>query len=322
MKSPLEEPTNELKRMLYFAYTRLTENTLIQKYQDCIDFSQINYPAVVWLGASVAMSIFAAIISFALSSLIIHETTLIPYSFGLATFILIAGYPYLKKEALIDSIEKNFSDALKQMADTLKAGDTYENALREVVEADYGRLSEEMQIALRRMEDGENLDTALTGFANRIDSVRVKRTITIILDSIKTGSSLSDILNEIADDLRDYQRLKEDRKASTTMQFLFLVAAGGFIAPIIFGEIGSVMSGFAAIGSREINMSTTNDTFLTTIVQLYIIVEVIGSGAMMALMREGKINKSIIYIPLLLLVAFIIYHASKIIITGVVVGSL
>jgi len=320
--SPLQDPTNKIKNFLYNKYNQLTENTIIQKYQDWIEFSHIPYAAPVWIGASVAMSIFTGILALALSAILIPEFTLIPFSFGLATLILMLGYPYMKKESLIDSIEKNFSDALKQMADTLKAGDTYENALREVVEADYGRLSEEMQLALRRMEDGENLDTALNGFANRVDSLRVKRTITIVLDSIKTGSSLSDILNEIADDVRDYQRLKEDRKSSTTMQFLFLIAAGGFIAPIIFGEIGSVMSGFSLIGTRELNMDAPKDIFLTTIIQLYIIIEVMGSGVMMSIMREGKINKSIIYIPLLLLVAFIVYHVSKIIITGMVAGSL
>ena len=322
MTLSFNDPTNKLKLFLHEKYEQLLENTVVQKYQDWMDFCQINYPAPVWVAASIAMSIFTGIISFALSVVLIPEFTLIPFSFGLATLILMLGYPYMKKESIIDSIEKNFSDALKQMADTLKAGDTYENALREVVEADYGRLSEEMQLALRRMEDGENLDTSLTGFANRIDSIRVKRTITIILDSIKTGSSLSDILNEIADDLRDYQRLKEDRKSSTTMQFLFLIAAGGFIAPIIFGEIGSVMNGFSMIGTRELNMDAQKDVFLTTIIQLYIIIEVIGSGTMMALMRDGKINKSIIYIPLLLLIAFIVYHVSKIVITGMVVGSL
>ena len=320
--STLNEPTNKIQKLFQNMYNQLLESTPIQKYQDWIDFSQINYPAPIWIAASIAMCVFTGIIAFALSTILIPEFTLIPFSFALATLILMLGYPYMKKESLIESIEKNFSDALKQMADTLKAGDTYENALREVVNAEYGRLSEEMQLALRRMEDGENLDTALTGFANRVDSLRIKRTVTIILDSIKTGSSLSDILNEIADDLRDYQRLKEERKASTTMQFLFLIAAGGFIAPIIFGEIGSVMGGFSMIGTRELNMDAPKDIFLTTIIQLYIIIEVIGSGVMMALIREGKINKSIIYIPLLLLVAFVVYHTSKIVIMGMVVGSL
>lgn len=318
----LKNQDNKLNSLMSEIYSKLIDNTIIQKYQYWLDFSQINYPAPIWIGASILTGIFMGIISYALSTLLIPEFTLIPFTFFLAVVILMIGYPYLKKETLVESVEKNFSDALKQMADTLRAGDTYENALREVVEADYGRLSEEMQLALRRMEDGENLDTALMGFANRIDSKRIKRTVKIILDSIKTGSSLSDILNEIADDLRDYERLKEDRKASTTMQFLFLVAAGGFIAPMIFGEIGAVITGFTSIGAREINMDATSDNFITTIIQLYIIIEVIGSGIMMSLINEGKINKSIIYIPILLLIAFIVYHASKIIITGMVVGSL
>ncbi|OQA32082.1 MAG: flagellar assembly protein J [archaeon ADurb.Bin336] len=318
----LENQDNKLKLLIHKLYSRLTSNTLIQKYQYWLDFGHINYPAPIWIGASILTGIFMGIISYALSTILIHEFTLIPSTFFLATIILLIGYPYLKKETLIESVEKNFSDALKQMADTLRAGDTYENALREVVEADYGRLSEEMQLALRRMEDGENLETALTGFANRVDSERIKRTVQIILDSIRTGSSLSDILNEIAEDLRDYERLKEERKASTTMQFLFLVAAGGFIAPMIFGEIGAVITGFASIGAREINMGTANNNFITTIIQLYIIIEVIGSGVMMSLINEGKINKSIIYTPILLLIAFIVYHATKIIITGMVVGSI
>jgi flagellar protein FlaJ len=232
----------------------------------------------------------------------------------------------LKKESIIENIEKNFSDSLKQMADTLKAGDTYESALREVVESDYGRLSEEMGLALRRLEDGENLDTALSGFAQRIDSRLVKRTITIILDSIKTGASLAEILDEIAEDVRDFQRLKEDRKSNTTMQFMFMVAAGGFIAPLIFGEINAVVNNFSRISAQamtadKIAAAAQTSNFIILLIQLYIIVEVVGSGTMMALIREGKINKSIIYIPLLLLVAFIMYYASSIVVKMMLAGA-
>lgn len=231
----------------------------------------------------------------------------------------------MKKESIIDSIEKNFSDALKQMADTLKAGDTYESALREIVESDYGRLSEEMQLALRRLEDGENLETALSGFSDRIDSRLIKRTITIVLDSIKTGASLAEILDEIAEDVRDFQRLKEDRKANTTMQFLFMVASGGVIAPLIFGEINAVVNNFSKISAQALSpdqliAATQTNNFIIMLIQLYLIVEVLGSGTMMSLIREGKLNKSIIYIPLLLLLAFVMYYASAFVIKALLNG--
>ena len=59
------------------------------------------------------------------------------------------------------------------MADTLRAGDT-RKCFKRSSWSWLWRLSEEMQLALRRMEDGENLETALTGFANRVDSERIK----------------------------------------------------------------------------------------------------------------------------------------------------
>jgi flagellar protein FlaJ len=299
---------------------------MYDKYTEWIEFSKIKYPAPAWIGISLGATVVVAIISLILSTLILNEFTLIPIAFGLATLVLSIGYPYLKKESIIDNIEKNFSDSLKQMADTLKAGDTYESALREVVESDYGRLSEEMGLALRRLEDGENLDSALSGFAQRIDSRLIKRTITIILDSIKTGASLAEILDEIADDVRDFQRLKEDRIANTTMQFMFMVAAGGFIAPVIFGEINAVVNNFSRISAQAMSaeqMAAAMDTsnFIILLIQLYLIIEVVGSGTMMALIREGKINKSIIYIPILLVIAFIAYYASSIVIKSMLAGA-
>jgi len=299
---------------------------LWNSYKDWMEFSKMKYKPVLWIAMSILTTIIVTIVTLLLSMVFISGVTLLPAAFGIATLVLMLGYPYLKAESIVGSIEKNFSDALKQMADTLKAGDTYESALREVADADYGRLSEEMQLALRRLEDGENLDSALRSLAERIDSKIVKRTITILLDSIKTGASLAEILDEIADDVRDFQRLKEERKSNTTMQFLFLLFSGGMIAPIIFGEINAVVNGFASIGAQTLNPSQINDAVATNgmivlLIQAYIIIEVLGSGAMMSITREGKINKSIIYIPILLVVAFVSYYASVIFITGMLAGA-
>jgi len=299
---------------------------LWDSYKDWMEFSRMKYKPILWISLSILATIIVTIITLIFTMILINGVTLLPQAFGIATLVLMLGYPYLKSESIISSIEKNFSDALKQMADTLKAGDTYESALREVADADYGRLSEEMQLALRRLEDGENLDSALRGFAERIDSKTIKRTITIILDSIKTGASLSEILDEISEDVRDFERLKEERKSNTTMQFLFLLFSGGLIAPIIFGEINSVVNGFAKIGAETLiqgqaNTTTATNGMIILLIQAYIIIEVLGSGAMMSITREGKINKSIIYVPILLVVAFTAYYLSVAIVGGMLAGA-
>jgi flagellar protein FlaJ len=299
---------------------------IVDKYMDWVEFSKMKYNAPTWVLISIASTIVVGVFTFLITLLLVNELTLIPLAFSLATLVLLIGYPYMRKETIVDSIESNFSDALKQMADTLKAGDTYEGALREIVDADYGRLSEEMQLALRRLEDGETLENALNGFAQRIDSRLIKRTMTIILDSIKTGASLAEILDEIGDDVRDFHRLKEERKSNTLMQFLFMVAAGGVIAPLIFGEINAVLSAFSRFSTETLNPAQVASAskageFTLILIQIYLIVEVIGSGAMMSLIREGKLNKSIIYIPILLLVAFIMYHISSFAVKTMISGT-
>lgn len=300
---------------------------MMERYEYWVEFSKLKYKAEPWILISIGSSVAVGILSFMLSAVIIKEVTLVPLAFFLAALVLTLGYPYMKKESIIDSIEDNFSDALKQMADTLKAGDTYESALREVANAEYGRLSEEINIALRRLEEGANMESALMSFAERVDSRLVKRTITIIVDSVKTGASLAEVLDEISEDVRDIHRLKEDRKANTQMQFMFMVAAGGFIAPMIFGEVTAVLSIFNAITTNAAQAVTSastekTDQIISILIQGYIIIEVVGSGVMMAVTREGKPNKAIIYIPLLLLTAFIIYYTTAFVIRGFLAGSI
>ena len=305
----------------------MEKQNIFEKYSSWIEFSKMHYSAPIWITLSVIITIIVGFSSWILSFAIVREATLIPFAFSAAILIVMVGLPYLKKESIVNSIEKNFSDALKQMADTLKAGDTYESALREIANSDYGRLSEEIDLALRRLEEGENLETALGVFANRIDSRLIKRTIVILLDSIKSGASLSDILEEIAEDVRDLYRIKEERKSNTTMQFMFMVASGGIIAPLIFGEVNSVMSVFSTITTQALSeaqmlAAAQTSNFMFMLVEAYLIIEVIGSGLMMSIIREGKINKSIIYIPVLLLLAFVVYYLSKFIIGGALLGSL
>ncbi len=298
----------------------------MDKYSETLEFAKIKYPAALWIILSAIVSAGIAFASFVISTLFITEATIIPYAFGFAVIILMIGYPYLKKQAIISSIESNFSDALKQMADTLKAGDTYESALREVANSDYGRLSEEMNFALRRLEEGENLESTLKNFSDRIDSRLVKRTMVIILDSIRTGASLSDLLDDIADDVREIHKINEERKSNTTMQFIFMIAAGGVIAPMIFGEVNAVMTVFSritlnAISQAEVNIANQTSSFVFILIQTYILVEVTATGIMMAIIREGRINKSIIYVPTLILIAFVAYYTSTIVIKLILAGG-
>jgi len=323
---------------------------------------QIRWPfnAKTWVLISILVAVgFTALFGVAFFILelipvhIIHGQIMTVIIFIVLIDVLIAA-PYLKAVKRIEQIEISLPDALKQMSDTLKAGGTFEYALRGISSSEYGPLTEEMNLVLRRLEEGENLENSLRGFSRNVHSRMVDRAINIILDSISAGASLADILEEIADDIKANQRILHERRGSTLMQVLFMIAAGVFVSPFIFGLILSILSYMMIQSSvsmegdvtcydcyqngtncgpptrQQPNLcaeeasifcnpkdvapeefwSCSNDSIMLAIV-LYVLIETIAIGLMIAMIRDGKITKSFIYIPVLLLVAYIVFFISS-----------
>ena len=240
---------------------------------------------------------------------------------------LLIGYPYLKGVQRVTEIERDLPDALKQMADILKAGGTYEYALRELANAEIGSLSKEIRNVLRKLEEGENFENSLKELPRNVDSRLVKRSVTIIIDSIKAGAGLADILEEIAEDIRATYRIDQERKSKTLMQVLFMVAAGAVVSPFIFGLISTV-AGFLVEAGASTGLVTAaqkaailkNKEFIIFLIQVYIFIQICVSSVMISLMREGKKSKSIIYIPALLFIAYIVYFISRAVTANVIGG--
>ncbi len=298
-----------------------------QNYKSMLKDVKFKIPAVAWMVASTISAIVAAIAVFGIIALFsLPISPLVAFVIFLVVLDVMLGYPYILAMRRINSIEEALPDALKQLADTLKAGGTYEYGLREISTAEYGPLSFEMENVLRKMEEGENMEDGLASFAENVDSVLVRRTVAIINDAIKAGAGLADVLDEIADDVRALHRIGRERIAGTMLQVIFIVAAGSIVAPIIMGMITTVIELLIATSAGivkskfEIVQAVATKDIIVILIQIYIVIEVVASGAMIALTREGKISKSLIYIPVLLLIAFICYYIAAFA-SGLMIGG-
>ncbi len=299
----------------------------LRYYSKMLAWSGFRFDPLLWILFSVFLSIFLAVGSWAGSGFLIsylgaNDLTSVLASLPLIIFIVVIdltiGFPILNALKRIDEIEENLPDALRQMADTLRAGGTYEYALREVAASEYGPLKMEMGYVLRKLEEGENFENSLK-VLNKIDSRLIQRTVTIIVDSVKAGAGLADILEQIAEDVRSTHRINKERRSKTGLQVIFMVTAGSLVAPAIFGFISTVVSflilaagGVATDADLAIAGVAKNQIIL--LIQLYVLIETLAASIMISLMREGRMSKSIIYFPLLLLVAYICF-------TVVLVGS-
>ena len=291
--------------------------SVIEKYQSYLDQAGFKFNALHWIAFGMILSFVAGVGAALLITLMLPGVSLLmAFIIFLVVFDLFLGYPYLVALKKIDAIEEELPNALKQMADVLKAGGTYESALRQVASSEYGPLTREMELVLRRTEEGESLENALKDFADSVHSRLVERSITVIVDTVKAGAGLAGVLDDIADDIRAMHRIEKERITETVLQVIFMVSAGAIIAPAILGLVTSVINLFiSSAGSLNVSQQviagavSAKDTIII-LMQVYIFFEVTAASAMVSLMRSGKLGKALLYMPILLLIAYLIYYAT------------
>ena len=291
----------------------LKNSSALRKYSDYLDKSGFGMDAMLWIFVSLMV---AAGIS--LGTFVVFPGDII---LAAVVFLAVAdgfiAYPYMQALKRIEEIEDGLPDVLKQMGDTLRAGGTYEYALREVAEAEFGAMKKGVNEVLRKLEEGENFENSLRTMTERVDSRLVRRTVTIIIDSIRAGAGLADILEQIAEDVRAMNRINRERKSRTLMQVIFIAVAGSMVAPLVFGFVATISNMLITIGAGIVKEPgkiavalAARDTILLSI-SFYIVIESAVASVMLALMREGKIAKGFVYFPMLMLLAYIVFIISK-----------
>lgn len=316
------------KLSLYERISFLRDSKNLKKYRLYLEHINLKVDPLLWIFVSIAIASVAATITFfTLAFLELQMANILVFTVFVVVIDLMIGYPIIKENQRIGEIEGDLPDALKQMADVLKAGGTYEFALREIATSDFGPLTKEVSVVLRKLEEGENFENSLKTLSNNIDSRLVKRSVTIIIDSVKAGAGLADVLDEIAEDIRDANRIHHERRSRTLMQVLFMVAAGACVTPFIFGLtstiVGFLITSAATLGNLPAAITgkaLSEKDLLLLLLQIYIFIQVFASSVMISLMREGKKNKSIIYLPGLLLLAYIVYFASMVMSASIIGG--
>lgn len=299
----------------------------MEKYAYYMQQANLDVPPLLWLAGSLIAALAAGLLVFmGLLVLKINEPLIGILAFAIVLDVM-AGYPYIKGRARIEAIEESLPDALKQISDTLKTGSTYEYALREVASAQYGPLSDEMKKVLRKLEEGENFENSLLSLTRSVDSRLVGRVITIIVDTVRAGAQLAEILDDISQDVREMNRIAAERKSKTILQVIFMVAAGVLVAPFIFGLVSVVIdflirtsANTGAVTGADLSKVKGARDLIILAIKGYIFIISVAAAVMIGAMRDGKLSKSLLYIPLLLMLAYTVFFVSQVLV-GTIVGS-
>ncbi len=231
-----------------------------------------------------------------------------------------------------EDIEDVLPDYLQLTASNIKAGMTIDRALWYAVRPRFGVLAKEIEIVAKETMRGEDLKTALRKFADKYDSVLLKRSISLLIEGIEAGGEIGDLLDKIAINVQENELMRKEMSANVTTYIIFIIFSTVLAAPVLFAlsgiliqvvtNLGATLSdvGSAATTSGlAISFSSSgiryNDFRVFAIVTL--IITSFFSAIIISTIKRGNAKFGFRYIPI-----FIIVTVSLFLISDKVLGKL
>jgi flagellar protein FlaJ len=257
-----------------------------------------------------ASKVLAILIIFLIISEVALTLTLmalnLPISVLILPFFVIPGlftYIIVQQEKRAQEIERTAPDFLRQLSSMLQVGLSFENAMEDMSKYGEGPLYDEMRRTIIEIRMGRNFDDAWRAMSGRLKSKELERIFGIILDGRKSGSSISTVLSDVSDDLRDLMALKRERKSAVMMSVMFLLISAVVATPFAIGMV-SVYSGFMQSYGME------SEIILTAPVagEIYLIIHSILVAFIISIIMYGEVKKGIKFSLPLVVASFGIFY--------------
>lgn len=237
----------------------------------------------------------AILIIFLLASEMIIGVTImalnLPVSLLILPLFVIPGlftYVVIQQERRAQEIERTAPDFLRQLSSMLQVGLSFENAMEDMSQYGEGPLYDEMRRTIVEIRMGRNFDDAWRAMSKRLKSKELERVFGIILDGRKSGSSISKVLSDVSDDLRDLLALKRERRSAVMMSVMFLLISAVIATPFSIGMVG-VYSGFM----QSYGMQSQLIIAAPVAGEIYLILHSILVGFIISIIMDGDVKKEL-----------------------------
>jgi flagellar protein FlaJ len=239
------------------------------------------------------------------------------------SFVLVWLLLWMMLNLLVDkrssNIERVLPDLLSMIAQNMSAGMTPYNALWVAARPEFGALADEIQKVARDTLTGTPLETALLNMSKRVKSNKLRRTVKLMIQGMRSGGELPTVLQEIARDIRTEQNLVRRMESETTAQVMFILFSLVFGAPLLFAASSQFIGIFskvfsmidvdklskAAQGSGMVTLQPLaigEETFVMYACVVLVVCSFFGS-LIIGLMRSGKMSRGIPMIPVIMVLS-------------------
>ncbi len=158
---------------------------------------------------------------------------------GLLSGALVVVIFYMILEYKIDGrktkLEEMLPDYLQIASANLRSGIALDRALLLAARPEYTFLSESIKEMNRKIFGGENFDDALRDLSSKFRSYQLSHAIRMILESLRYGGEMADLIEQISKDMRSQQMTQKEVSGQLFMYSIFIAFAGLIAAPVLYG---------------------------------------------------------------------------------------
>lgn len=215
-----------------------------------------------FIGISILAGLVFALLFFVLTKLWI--LSLIGFALG---YKIPDVFVNSSKRNRMKRLNNQLPEALNIISNGLRVGFSFNQAMNVAANELERPIKDEFNKILRDNSIGKTLDEALIAFSNRTDDEDVDMFITALLIQRKVGGNLAEVLDTIANTIRDRTRIRGEVKTLT---------AQGRLSAIVISVLPFGVAGFIFIANPSYIMELFKSTFGLIMVVLALVLQVLG----------------------------------------------
>lgn len=273
-----------------------------------------------WIGIVMALVITGVDVGFFVGE------PLFPFLLGVA--VVVATLPFLTGLMNESRIERErgerFLEFTRSLAESVKAGTPIGKSIINMSGKDFGTLTPYIHKLANQISLGIPIGRCLETFANDVDSVIVRRAVTLIREAETAGGDINHILDSTAEAIYQIEKLKRERKSAVSSlvvegYIIFFIFVGIMlvmqfkILPLTAG-VGSITSiGSIDTSAGAVTTSTIEATKDLARPFLYLLlVQGFFTGLTIGKISEGNIRAGLKHSIILTLLAFLITSGANV----------
>jgi Flp pilus assembly protein TadB len=233
------------------------------------------------------------------------------------TFYLFLDLRIFKRRQEIEDVLPDF---LQLTSANIRAGMPIDQALWFAVRPRFGVLAKEIEDVAKQTIAGQDLTTALRTFSKKYDSALVDRSINLLIEGLRAGGEVGDLLNRISTNIQETKLMKKEMSANVTTYVIFIGVASILAAPILFGLANGLITiiqqiissvdiptGAATGAPFTVSGSTVKLSDFKIFALSSLIVTSFFSAAIIATIKKGSIKGGLKYIPIFIAVSIFLF---------------